>query len=101
MKNKFILIFTIIFSLFIYITLFYDKCYSYSLSPLEKYYATICYPDKFKFFHFLTKWSPRVVFIYKRWKGDDFYFGFTEPIYKSKVLNLMDDKVKLEYPVIF
>ena len=94
LKNKLILLLTVLLFSFIYISLFYNKCYSYSISPLEKYYATICYPDKYKFFHFLNKWSPREVFIYQRWKGDNFYFGLTKPIYKSEVLNLMDSNVK-------
>ncbi len=96
LKNKFIFVIISILFLYIYITLFFNKCYSYSLSPLKKYYAKICYPDEYKFYHFITKWSPRVIFIYQRWEDIDYYFGPSKPIYKSEVINVMDHNIKWE-----
>ncbi|WP_186645197.1 hypothetical protein [Fluviispira vulneris] len=99
LKNKYILTFKIILCMFIYITLFFDNCYSYSLSPLKKYYATICYPEKNKFFHFLTKWKPRVISIYQRWDGDE-YYDFSKAtgklVFKSEVLNITNNNMKWE-----
>ena len=90
LKNKLILLFTIIICIFVYISFFFNKCYSYSLSPLEKYYAKICYPDKYKFYHFLTKWSPRIIIIYQNWDMDNYFNVTTKAIYQSKVININD-----------